>query len=53
MMDDVNCEGTKTSLLKCKYSKTDDCGATEGLACADPGVRTPIGVSGIVSSGSR
>jgi hypothetical protein len=37
-----------TPTLRRKFSAYDDGGRAEGLACAAPGARTPIGLSGIL-----
>ena len=39
-------EGDSSDKCAGKYPLTLMGGLTEGLACADPGARTPIGVSG-------
>ena len=38
IMDDVNCGGSKNTLLDCDYTKYDNCGPTEGagVVCSDP-----------------
>ena len=39
-------EGDSTDMCAGKFPLVSRGGLTEGLACADPGARTPIGVSG-------
>jgi hypothetical protein len=39
-------EGDSADMCAGKFSLTSMGGCAEGLACADPGARTPIGVSG-------
>ena len=43
-------EGDSADMCAYKFPLTSMGGRAEGLACADPGARTPIGVSGILFS---
>ena len=42
-------EGDSADMCAGKFPLTSMGGRAEGLACADPGARTPIGVSGILN----
>jgi hypothetical protein len=41
------CEGDSADMGAGKFPLVSMGGRAEGLACSDPGVRTPIGASGI------